>query len=127
MGMTVPQVLVEAGADLSVRDNFGETPRQVIKQMSSKSLEAAAMLRFLDDHASGRTYARDRPCSCAACGKEPSATGKRLQVCAGCRSVSYCSKQCQREHWKNGHKAECERLRHPQRVRAARANGRKKK
>ena len=122
--MTVPQVLVEAGADLSVRDSYGSTPRHVIKRMSSKSMEAAAMLRILDDHASGRTPAQDF-CSCGACGKEPSATGKRLQVCAGCRSVSYCSKQCQREHWKNGHKAECERL-HAARVQA-RANGRKKK
>jgi TPR repeat protein len=27
--------------------------------------------------------------------------------CAACRSVSYCSKECQRSHWKAGHKQEC--------------------
>lgn len=29
-----------------------------------------------------------------------------LKKCAGCHLVSYCSRECQKEHWK-GHKAEC--------------------
>ena len=45
----------------------------------------------------------DTPPVCAACGVE---TGKLL-TCARCRSVWYCSADCQRAHWKKVHKREC--------------------
>jgi hypothetical protein len=33
---------------------------------------------------------------------------KEMKSCAQCRAASYCSKDCQREHWKlGGHKKEC--------------------
>ncbi|KAJ1619016.1 hypothetical protein T492DRAFT_1088756 [Pavlovales sp. CCMP2436] len=32
---------------------------------------------------------------------------RRLQACVVCRAVSYCGKECQLQHWKGGHKAEC--------------------
>ena len=31
-----------------------------------------------------------------------------IKVCANCRAVRYCSKDCQRRHWKEGHKAKCQ-------------------
>ena len=40
---------------------------------------------------------------CAQCGVTPS----NLSVCARCKAVSYCSKECQRVHWKAGHKKAC--------------------
>ena len=46
-------------------------------------------------------------CGNPAC-NTPAAEGRILSRCAGCHRVSYCSKSCQRAHWKNGHKAECE-------------------
>eukprot|EP00746_Dinoflagellata_sp_MGD_P082782 gnl/MRDRNA2_/MRDRNA2_32887_c0_seq1.p1 gnl/MRDRNA2_/MRDRNA2_32887_c0~~gnl/MRDRNA2_/MRDRNA2_32887_c0_seq1.p1 ORF type:complete len:397 (-),score=65.66 gnl/MRDRNA2_/MRDRNA2_32887_c0_seq1:39-1229(-) len=33
--------------------------------------------------------------------------GQKLQVCNGCKAARYCSKACQKEHWKNGHKKHC--------------------
>lgn len=30
-----------------------------------------------------------------------------LQMCARCREVGYCSKECQKVHWKAGHKQQC--------------------
>jgi MYND finger/Sel1 repeat len=54
--------------------------------------------------------------SCSRCGKtEGSAqigTGAseasvRIKRCAQCHSVGYCSEDCQRKHWKMGHKADC--------------------
>ncbi|GAB4821133.1 hypothetical protein N2152v2_008179 [Parachlorella kessleri] len=30
------------------------------------------------------------------------------KACGGCRRVFYCSKECQREHWKSGHRKECQ-------------------
>eukprot|EP00656_Telonema_subtile_P014767 TRINITY_DN17639_c0_g1_i2.p1 TRINITY_DN17639_c0_g1~~TRINITY_DN17639_c0_g1_i2.p1 ORF type:complete len:760 (-),score=181.63 TRINITY_DN17639_c0_g1_i2:17-2296(-) len=42
--------------------------------------------------------------SCAQCGEAPE--GIRLQ-CARCKTVVYCSKECQKTHWKAGHKDRC--------------------
>jgi hypothetical protein len=33
-----------------------------------------------------------------------------LQKCAQCRTVAYCRKECQREHWLQAHKGECKGL-----------------
>ncbi|KAK1746167.1 hypothetical protein QTG54_002774 [Skeletonema marinoi] len=40
--------------------------------------------------------------TCAACGKD----GNGLKTCAGCKSVKYCSADCQKEH-RPRHKKEC--------------------
>ena len=44
------------------------------------------------------------PDTCAACG----ANDKQLKYCQSCKSVWYCSRDCQKAHWKPTHKAECE-------------------
>ncbi len=33
-----------------------------------------------------------------------------LKQCGGCRAVRYCGADCQRAHWREGHKAECKAL-----------------
>jgi len=40
------------------------------------------------------------------CGKGRAA-GAKLQTCAACGIVPYCSKACQKVDWKRGHKAAC--------------------
>jgi hypothetical protein len=40
---------------------------------------------------------------CAQCGE----LFPKLKLCTRCRSVSYCSKECQVAHWKAGHKQVC--------------------
>ena len=40
-------------------------------------------------------------CKCSNC------QSKTFSVCGGCRMVPYCSKECQKEHWKSNHKARC--------------------
>ncbi|PNH02454.1 hypothetical protein TSOC_011570 [Tetrabaena socialis] len=35
--------------------------------------------------------------------------GLRLQACSGCRAARYCGTDCQRQHWREGHMAECGR------------------
>jgi len=37
----------------------------------------------------------------------PSKDGKALSKCMGCQKAYYCSKQCQKEHWKSSHKKSC--------------------
>ncbi|KAK7178981.1 hypothetical protein DPSP01_008207 [Paraphaeosphaeria sporulosa] len=36
--------------------------------------------------------------------------GVTVQMCAGCKRFRYCSKACQKEAWKRGHKYECKNL-----------------
>lgn len=43
---------------------------------------------------------------CAQCGVQPAA-GSKLKKCALCRQARYCSADCQRTHWRAGHKANC--------------------
>jgi hypothetical protein len=43
---------------------------------------------------------------CANCG-QPSRDNKQLKACARCKAFHYCSKKCQVEHWKAGHKVDC--------------------
>ena len=44
---------------------------------------------------------------CAACGAASGPGGTAIKPCGRCKRVSYCGKECQRAHWKAGHKAAC--------------------
>jgi len=45
---------------------------------------------------------------CANCGKQKSSnTDLKLFTCSVCKSVKYCNRDCQLEHWKAGHKHKC--------------------
>ena len=53
---------------------------------------------------------------CSMCGGPPSASSgggaAKLKACGRCRSVRYCSQECQKKHWgEGGHKAACPQLR----------------
>ena len=41
---------------------------------------------------------------CTNCLKQ---TCKKLSRCSRCKIAHYCSKECQKDHWKNGHKKQC--------------------
>ena len=47
---------------------------------------------------------KSRSISCAACGLVDS--GDNMRRCSQCKSVSYCGKECQRQHWRK-HKPFC--------------------
>ncbi|KAH8833958.1 hypothetical protein DL96DRAFT_474935 [Flagelloscypha sp. PMI_526] len=46
------------------------------------------------------------PCQNPACFKPPPA-GSKWPACSGCGRTFYCSKKCQKEHWKS-HKSLCQ-------------------
>jgi len=46
--------------------------------------------------------------TCANCNKDLGKVGQMM--CAACKTVSYCGRECQVAHWNNGHKAECKTL-----------------
>ncbi|KAK3333065.1 hypothetical protein B0T19DRAFT_381678 [Cercophora scortea] len=43
---------------------------------------------------------------CLACGRDKARDGSELRTCAKCRKAKYCSRSCQRAHWKK-HKSQC--------------------
>jgi hypothetical protein len=47
---------------------------------------------------------------CANCDKHECSLGgeNHLMRCSNCHKVKYCSKDCQREHWKKAHKDQCQ-------------------
>ncbi len=55
---------------------------------------------------------RLRVCGNPRCGNfaERSEGALPLKQCGGCRAVRYCGAECQRAHWREGHKAECKAL-----------------
>ncbi|KAK4169848.1 hypothetical protein QBC43DRAFT_38684 [Cladorrhinum sp. PSN259] len=53
--------------------------------------------------ASGKTAAAS---GCEKCGDKISKNGQELKACAKCRSVRYCSRECQKADWK-AHKKNC--------------------
>lgn len=44
---------------------------------------------------------------CGVCGKTSSNNDAKLLKCTKCKSVAYCGRDCQRKHWKIGHKTDC--------------------
>jgi len=48
---------------------------------------------------------REKIHECAFCG----VSDERLSVCKGCKLVGYCSRECQKMHWKKTHRCLCKR------------------
>ncbi|ORY44018.1 hypothetical protein BCR33DRAFT_233483 [Rhizoclosmatium globosum] len=44
---------------------------------------------------------------CVVCKTTSGDAQRKLEYCAACKTVKYCSKECQRVHWKAGHKRCC--------------------
>jgi hypothetical protein len=44
---------------------------------------------------------------CAFCGVDGTTNGLKLKPCSRCKIPFYCGVECQRAHWKEGHKAIC--------------------
>jgi len=47
--------------------------------------------------------------ACSFCGSKESETIKHKR-CSACRQRLYCSSDCQKQDWKQGHKEECKKL-----------------
>lgn len=39
----------------------------------------------------------------------------QLKKCSGCKDVSYCSRECQKQDWSRGHKSKCKMVGHKER------------
>jgi hypothetical protein len=77
---------------------------------ASKGRAAAGTAVASEQTASQTTHGSRGVPNCAFC-NQPAQAGMKLFKCSACKSVRYCSKECQAQHWKaGGHKQECKRL-----------------
>ena len=56
------------------------------------------------------THPQERGHSCAHCGAEKALDGKKLRVCSRCKCTWYCGAECQKTHWRAGHKNHCREI-----------------
>mmetsp|Transcript_10421 Transcript_10421/g.12684 ORF Transcript_10421/g.12684 Transcript_10421/m.12684 type:complete len:566 (+) Transcript_10421:34-1731(+) len=73
-----------------------------VSKIISKVTRRAEAEKFRE----GKKQAKER--TCANCKKYLGEVEKKK--CAGCKTVTYCGRECQVAHWSNGHKAECKTL-----------------
>ncbi|KAL6985113.1 ubiquitinyl hydrolase 1 [Sarracenia purpurea var. burkii] len=79
----------------------------LVKNTASKYFMVDANFESSDSASASPTNGRKMPGvvhtddSCVVCGN---LTKKQ---CSGCKLVRYCSEQCQKSHWKSGHKTKC--------------------
>jgi hypothetical protein len=58
---------------------------------------------------SARAAARhDTPCT--GCGASRAEGAPAFKRCAACQAVAYCTRECQKAHWKKAHKRDCATL-----------------
>ena len=82
-------ILMEHGASLDIADANGDSPRKMCLVFGP---EVTAAVRRWERKRKGETAPWEEK-RCENC----KAKGGGLSQCAGCRTVRYCSKECQRE------------------------------
>ena len=109
--LAVVRMLLHCGAD----------PTLVCAQRSTTPLDVARsrggdLMEFVElFEADPRVQRRESRRTCAYCEGVASCVQPPFQVCAGCRCVRYCSRDCQKAHWRSGHRADCRASRKSQR------------
>ena len=86
----------EHGGDVDAQDNDGMNVKTLVEMMRGKVPGMAEILK------KGRGVRKEG--NCGNCGRAPSE--KKFATCAKCKSVRYCSQECQKVDWK-GHKKVC--------------------
>jgi len=97
-------LLEEHKAALDIADVDGISPRSM--SVNTALLSPTAAMVNKEAGKRGRERAKSNVGNCGNCGKEAD-----LFVCSRCKTVGYCGKECQKQHWKSGgHKQNCKQL-----------------
>ena len=91
---------------IHTEDADGMSPLKMATECGSIMSSRVSKLIFDKTRKEGKQNNRTR--TCATC--QTNLGTKEGMECIGCKTVLYCSKECQVSHWKNGHKAVCESL-----------------
>ena len=67
-------------------------------------------LGYRDERVQLKEWERVGQSYCDNCGKDVQ-PGEKFKQCSKCKAGWYCSKECQVEAWKAGHKKDCKRAR----------------
>ncbi|KAF8309755.1 hypothetical protein DL93DRAFT_1702815 [Clavulina sp. PMI_390] len=98
-----PKLFVKAAGQLArsyqALKSTPRLPRPILEGWMNAQAMALRTFNDISDNIS------DLP-KCAVCGSAWSIDGQALQVCSGCRNITYCSRKCQRSDWPT-HKAPC--------------------
>ena len=97
----VAKLLLAHGADPTYVSPDVWTPLEAARARGGKD----EMVELLLAQPRVRRALRKR--TCAYCEGEGSIVQPPFQVCGGCMSRRYCSRDCQKAAWRSGHRAEC--------------------
>ncbi|KAK0475161.1 hypothetical protein IW261DRAFT_1340829 [Armillaria novae-zelandiae] len=101
-GIGAVDLLMEFGADIHIADADGVTPRYF--QPVSVPEVTAVVQRWLRNRSGDEKPMETK--SCEFC-KKLGGDGIQLRLCSKCQTARYCSKACQRSHWRT-HKPLCQ-------------------
>ena len=99
--LKVAKLLLAHGADPTYVSPDVWTPLEAARARGGKD----EMVELLLAQPRVRRALRKR--TCAYCEGEGSIVQPPFQVCGGCMSRRYCSRDCQKAAWRSGHRAEC--------------------
>ncbi|KAA1475903.1 ankyrin [Dentipellis sp. KUC8613] len=91
-------VLMEFGADLNIADADGFVPAEAFVTFGPQV--TAVVTKWLRKRSGEQAPLDEKKCD--FCGK----TDDKLKLCVACHSARYCSRECQKSHWKV-HKPAC--------------------
>ena len=126
--MKIVSLLLEEGANVNTRCDDGSTPLMYASQQGHTKI-CRLLIKYDADMSASHLGTRGtstaaaiagtpetlallkrRSQKCAVCGITAQEKNKKaLKRCSGCGLVCYCDQDCQRKHWKNGHKETCKK------------------
>ena len=86
--------------------------KKAAAQGHAEAQESLQKLQELNDHLTGGGAATNTPTAVTTAvtllsGKCGNCRAAASQRCIRCKAVQYCSSECQKQHWKGGHKRVC--------------------
>jgi hypothetical protein len=78
---------------LSKRPSMHKTRRHEVAEALKRNME--------------QSYGKDEMCASCYLLESELGEGETLSKCGWCKQVTYCSRECQKQHWNKAHKKEC--------------------